>query len=228
MDSVNSENETPNLESLDDINRKTKQAYNKAAEKYQQLFFDELDKKEFDKNYLDEFSKHFKSNSIICDAGCGPCGHIAKYLTDKGMNVIGIDISEKCIEIAQKNFPTIRFEVGDFCKLNFSDNYFDGIISYYSVLDTPKIYLNKVMKEFNRVLKIGGYFLLAVKEGTTEGFQSDLLGIETEIYFSLFTKKEIEYFLESNNFKIIKIEIRNPSADEINIKRIFSISKKII
>ena len=228
MNSVNKKNETPKLESLADINQKTKQAYNKAADKYQQLFFDELDKKGFDKNYLDEFSKHFKSNSIICDAGCGPCGHIEKYLTDKGMNVIGIDISEKCIEIAKKNFPTIPFEVGDFCKLNFSDNYFDGIISYYSVLDTPKIYLDKVMNEFHRVLKIGGYLLLVVKEGAAEGFQSDLLGIETEIYFSLFTKKEIECFLKSNNFKIIKIEQRNPYADEINIERIFSISKKII
>jgi ubiquinone/menaquinone biosynthesis C-methylase UbiE len=228
MSSVSKKDETPKFESLADINQKTKQAYNKAAEKYQQLFFDELDKKEFDKNYLDKFSKHFDSNSIICDAGCGPCGHIAKYLTDKGVNVIGIDISEKCIEIAQKNFPTIRFEVGDFCKLNFRDNYFDGIISYYSVIDTPKIYLNKVMREFNRVLKIGGYLLLVVKEGATEGFQSDLLGIETEIYFSLFTEKEIEYFLKSNNFKIIKIEQRNPYADEISINRIFSISKKII
>lgn len=227
MNSGGSRNKKLNLQSLDDINRKTKESYNKAAEKYQQLFFDELDKKEFDKNYLDEFSKFFNSNSIICDAGCGPCGYIAKYLTDKGMNVIGIDISEKCVEIAQKHFPTIRFEVGDFCKLNFSDNYFDGIISYYSILDTPKIYVNQILNDFNRVLKIGGYLLLVVKEGTTEGFQSDLLGIETEIYFSLFTKNEIEYFLKSNNFKIIKIEQRNPYTDEINIKRIFSVSKKI-
>lgn len=227
MNNVVSEHEKLNLESLDQINLKTKLSYDKAAEKYQQLFFDELDKKEFDRHYLDEFSKYFNSTSIICDAGCGPCGHIAKYLTDKGMNVIGIDISEKCIELSQKKFPTIRFEVSDFCKLNFSDNYFDGIISYYSVLDTPKIYLDKVMNEFNRVLKIGGYLLLVVKEGRTEGFQSKLLGIETEIYFSLFTKKEIEDFLSSGGFKIIKIEQRNPYADEINIKRIFSISKKI-
>lgn len=226
MNKVKTNIYTNNGESFDDINQKTRQSYNIAAEKYQKLFFDELDEKEFDKNYLDEFSKYFSSNSIICDAGCGPCGHIAKYLTDRGLNVIGIDISEKCVEIAQRNYPAIRFEAGDFSNLNFNDDYFDGIISYYSIVDTPKRYINQVLNEFKRVLKIGGYLLLVVKEGLTEGFQSDLLGIETEIYFSLFTQQEIEHFLKSNDFQIIKIEQRKPYPDEIKLDRIFSISKK--
>lgn len=224
---VNPKIDKINLESFDDINQKTRQSYNIVAEKYQKLFFNELEEKEFDKNYFDEFSKYFDSNSIICDAGCGPCGHIAKYLTDKGMNVLGIDISEKCVEIAQRNYPAIRFEVGDFSNLNFSNNYFDGIISYYSIVDTPKRYINQVLNGFKRVLKIGGYLLLVVKEGLTEGFHSDLLGIETKIYFSLFTQKEIERFLKSNDFQIIKIEKRIPYPDEIKLDRIFSISKKI-
>ena len=106
-----------------------------------------------------------------CSVGCGPCGHIENYISQKGLKVIGMDISEKCIEIAKGNFPEIRFETGDFTKMKYEDEYFDGLVSYYSIIDTPVQYLDKVLKEFNRVLKKDGYLLLVVKEGNTEGYE---------------------------------------------------------
>ncbi len=212
---------------LKEINQKTRDAYNNAAEKYNELFFDELDKKNFDKNFLDDFLKHFNSNSMICDAGCGPCGHVADYINKKGIKVIGIDISEKCIEIARCSKPEIEFEVGDFSRFRFGNNYFEGIISYYSLINIPKIYIKNILNEFNRVLKTNGYLLLAVKGGEFEGLQDELLGIETEIYLSLYTKKEIETYLIQSGFKIIKLEERTPYFDEININRIFTIAQKV-
>ncbi len=214
------------MESLKIIGQKTKKAYNLAAQKYYDLFYDELDKKPFDKKFIDEYLNFFDASSLICDAGCGPCGHIENYVSQKGFKIIGIDISERCIEIAQKHFPEIKFEAQDFSDLKYSDNYFDGLISYYSIIDTPKIYIDKILKEFNRVLKKNGFLLLAVKEGSREGYQNELLGIKTKIYFSLFTEEEIKTFLQGNGFEIIRLQKRNPYKDEIKINRIFSISKK--
>ncbi len=214
------------MESLELINQKTKAAYNIAAQKYYDLFYNELEKKEFDKKFIDNYLKYFNSASVICDAGCGPCGHITNYIFQKGINIIGIDISEKCIEIAQYHYPAIQFETGDFTKLNYRDNYFDGLISYYSLIDTPRIYLSSAFNEFNRVLKKNGYLLLAVKEGESEGFANDLLGIKTEIYYSLFTEEEIKTYLENTGFEIITMKRRIPYKDELEINRIFSISRK--
>jgi len=215
------------MESLSKINQETRIAYNKAAQKYFDLFKDELEHKEFDKKYIDNYLKNFNQDSLICDAGCGPCGHITKYISNKGFRIIGIDISESCIEIAKKQNPDIQFETGDFAKLNFSDNYFDGLISYYSIIDTPKIYLTEILKEFNRVLKKNGHLLLVVKEGESEGFENELIGIKTKIYFSLFTMDEIKGYLNNGGFGDIQIEKREPYKDEIKINRIYSISKKI-
>ncbi len=45
------------MESLEIINRQTKQAYNIAAQKYYDLFHDELDKKPFDKEFINRDQK---------------------------------------------------------------------------------------------------------------------------------------------------------------------------
>jgi len=215
------------MESLEKINQKTRTAYNKAAQKYYDLFNSELEKKEFDKEFINNYLRYFDPSSVICDAGCGPCGHIDNYIFQKGFEIIGIDISDRCIEIAKNHYPLIHFETSDFTKLNYEDNYFDGLISYYSIIDTPKIYICKILKEFNRVLKKNGRLLLVVKEGESEGYEKELIGIKTTIYFSLFTEKEIKAFLTESGFEDIKIEKRIPYKDEIQFNRIFSISNKI-
>jgi len=50
--------------------------------------------------------------SVIADIGCGT-GHHVRSLSDKHLNVIGIDISPSMIETAKKNAPGADFNVGD-------------------------------------------------------------------------------------------------------------------
>jgi hypothetical protein len=92
-------------DSLDLINSKTRKAYNLVAQKYHDLFHNEMDEKEYDRNLLDTFAKKFTRDSLICDAGCGPSGHIGRYIFDKGLHVVGIDISDKCVELARRYNP---------------------------------------------------------------------------------------------------------------------------
>lgn len=68
-----------------------------------------MNQKEYDRVILDKFARFFDSGSVICDMGCGPSGHIGRYLFDKGLNVFGIDISDKCVSIAREANPKMRF-----------------------------------------------------------------------------------------------------------------------
>jgi hypothetical protein len=68
--------------------------------------------------------------------------------------------------------------------------------------------------------------LVAVKAGMTEGYMDNLLGIKTEIYFTLFTEKEITRYFEQAGFLLEFIERRNPYNFEISNERIFAIGKK--
>jgi SAM-dependent methyltransferase len=154
------------MDSLEAVNAKTRHAFNLAAQKYHELFHDEMNEKEYDRKLLDRFAGNFNKDSLICDAGCGPSGHIGRYVFEKGIPVLGVDISDRCVELARQHNPTMRFERGDMGQLAFPAGTFDGIIAYYSILDTPKSHLGRLFHEFHRVLKPGGHLLTAVKGKT--------------------------------------------------------------
>ncbi len=215
------------MEELDQIGENTTKSYNLVAERYHELFKDEMKQKEFDRLLLDRFADYFDSKSIICDMGCGPSGHIGKYLFEKELNVFGIDISGRCVEIARRENPEIRFLLMDMARLSIADESIDGIISFYSIIHTPKRLVNGLFGEFNRVLKRSGKILLAVKEGNTEGYVDELLGYRTRIYSAYFKKEEIENYLGTNGFKLILLEIRQPYDFEIPRRRIYAIGEKL-
>jgi ubiquinone/menaquinone biosynthesis C-methylase UbiE len=215
------------MDTLDSINSLTRQAYNLAAQKYHDLFHNEMNEKEYDRKLLDSFAARFNKDSLICDAGCGPSAHIGEYLFDKGIKVVGVDISEKCIDLAKLNNPEMEFEYADISNLPFDDNSFNGLISYYSIINTPKIYIPKIFSEFRRVLKPDGYLLVAVKAGTTEGYIDDLLEVKTKIYFSLFTQEEIVNYFSQAGFLLKFFDKRNHYYFEISNERIFAIGKKV-
>lgn len=214
------------MDSIETVNFKTRQAYNLAAQRYHDLFHDEMNQKEYDRNLLDRFASNFSKDSLLCDAGCGPSGHIGRYIFDKGIPVVGVDIAERCVELARKYNPLMRFERCDMAELPFEDGTLDGVIAYYSIIDTPKNHVGRFFREFHRVLKPGGRLLAAVKAGTTEGYLTELLGIETPIYYSLFTQNEIRSYYEAGCFTVELLEHRNPYDFEISSERIFAIGRK--
>jgi SAM-dependent methyltransferase len=214
------------MDSIKEINLHTRNSYNKIAEKYFNLFKNELIEKKFDTDLLDNFTGYFNKDSLICDAGCGPIAHIGRYLFDKGLNLIGTDISDKCIEIAKINNPGMKFIRNDFFDWDFPGEYFDGIISFYSIIYTPKNYVNELIKIFHKSLKPNGKLLLVVKEGTSGKYESELLNIKTKIYTTYFSEQEIKEYLTTNGFEIKYIYTREPLSSEIDIRRVYAIGEK--
>ncbi len=215
------------MHSLELAHAKARTAYNLAAQKYHDLFSNELNEKEYDRNLLDAFARRFTDNSVICDVGCGPSAHIGRYVLEKGINVVGVDISDQCVEMARRCNPGMRIEQGDATGLPFNSESFDGIISYYSIIHSPKDCTHRYFSEFHRILKPGGYLLVAVKAGTSEGYLTELLGITTDIYFALFTEREITECFVDARFELEFIERRNPYDFEIQNERIFAIGRKM-
>ncbi len=94
----------------------------------------------------------------VLDAGCGT-GYLSKKLRDRGALVMGIDFSERMIELARTQHPDMDFRVDSCAELTtIDDGRFDLVIANYVLMDTPD--LRATMEAFNRVLKADGVAVL--------------------------------------------------------------------
>ncbi len=96
----------------------------------------------------------------VLDVGCGTGNHSIK-LARMGLQVTGIDISEKMLEIARKKAGaslSVNFLYMDAAKLEFENDSFDGAISItaFEFLPEPE----KVLEEMFRVVKKGGSIVI--------------------------------------------------------------------
>ncbi len=104
-----------------------------------------------------------KGRSIL-DLACGQ-GYLSRILARKGAKVIGIDISERMLEIAQtseKSEPLgiqyIQSNSGDMTKI--ADASMDCVVSTFGFHDIREI--DTTIEECSRVLKKGGKLIFAI------------------------------------------------------------------
>lgn len=193
--------------------------YEKIADRY---FEEHNDINKVQKN-LDLFISYLQGNKIL-DIGCGP-GRDARYLAEKNLEVVGIDLTTNLIKIASKNAPRAKFIIMDMRRLNFPERYFDGVWVWASFLHIPRKESKKTLIKFNRVLKERGILAISVKKGKGEGFikkdEAD------NRFYSFYEEKEFIELLESCGFEIIKefIEIKKSVWINVFARKIKEASK---
>lgn len=127
------------------------------ADIYDYLVFNNL-KDDYEVGYIMN-SASPSSESKILDVGCGT-GHHTASLGSKGLDVIGIDISQSMIKKAKENFPDYKFNVGDALDGNtFEPNSFTHILCMYFTI----YYFKDKTQFFNNCFKWlmpGGYLIV--------------------------------------------------------------------
>ena len=178
-----------------------RKGYNKVAETLQELFG--LEKEGSDKlNLLANFISRIPLGGQVLDAGCGN-GAYSRYSNDK-FKVIGVDISEKQIELAIQNAPKAQFICKDMTKITFPDRYFNGILSYYSIIHVPRVEHYDLLSSFYRILKVKGVVLLTFHLiDDPESYRHDFFGGGVKMYWSGFEEKANLSMLKNFGFKII-------------------------
>ena len=97
------------------------------------------------------------------DIGCGE-GTNTRTVAKLGASMVGIDPSSKFVEHAndhqENEHLEIEFKVGKASALDFSDSYFDFVMSTMVFMDVPN--LDPVLKETSRVLKPDGFLQFSI------------------------------------------------------------------
>lgn len=230
------------------ILKETKSNFDKIAEEFSKT-------RESPWEIMESFLLYIKEGDKILDIGCGN-GRLYELVKEKSVDYVGIDNSEKMIEIAKKKFPEARFLIADALNLPFKNEEFDAafMIAVFPHIPSEKLQI-QALSEVNRVLKKNGYlfitcwnlfqpkyFLINLKNrfknpkiyqgvGLRDFFipwKSSKGEILAQRFHHLFTKKELKKILKKSGFKIEKIfyEFKGRKSSWLKGSNLVAITKK--
>ncbi len=170
------------------------------------------------KTYISDYL--INKNDKVLDIGMGT-GSFAILCAKKGVNITGIDVSEKMLEVAKKeikqeglteSIQIVKMPVIEIDE-KFSDNSFDKITAILSFSEFYQDEQDFCLKQIYRMLKAGGEFIL-VDEVKPKKIWKKIIYFFVRIPLVIITYfksqlttnylKNVEKRLESHNFSLIE------------------------
>lgn len=201
-------------------------SYDTVAAEYARRLFHELQQKPLDCQLLDRFAADIGSAGVAGDLGCGP-GHVARYLNERGINPVGLDLSPGMLVQAARLNPTLTFLAGDMRALPVADECWAGVVAFYSLLHLAREEVVTVLRECWHVLRPGGLILLAFHTGNEIRHVEELWGYAVQLDFVFFQPAEMRGYLHAAGFVIEDVIERAPyPAVEVQTQRAYLFARK--
>jgi SAM-dependent methyltransferase len=169
-----------------------------------------------DQSLLVAFVELVKRQAIarVADVGCGP-GRAAAFMAERGLDVVGVDVSEAMLAVARSAHPHIEFEEGQLDALPFEAGALAGAVCWYSIIYTPPDQLVDAFDELARVLIPGGYLLLAFQAEDDPIHRTDAYDTHLPLTSYRHSVQEVAARLVDIGFDIYATILRAPElADE--------------
>lgn len=180
-----------------DFKKTVRNGYNAIANRY----LAERTRDSADVRLLEDFMERLPAGADVLDAGCGAGIPISQMLSER-FHVTGVDFSEAQIHLARENVPNAKFLCEDMTRLDFPDDTFDGITSYYAIIHIPREEHQPLLANIHRMLKSGGIALLCLgAEHLIDDIDENYLG--TRMYWSHFDSETYLKILKECGFSIV-------------------------
>jgi SAM-dependent methyltransferase len=154
-------------------------SYDAVAERYAAAFADELAGKPLERGLLDCFVELSAAlGGPVADVGCGP-GHVTRYLADRGAAAFGLDLSPGMVDVARARYPGLEFRAGSLTALDAPDGAWAGVVALYSIIHLAPAERDTAYGELARVLRAGGWLLLAFHVSSADQPPGSALHLDT-------------------------------------------------
>jgi len=184
-------------------------SYDSVAASYVEHLYSELAQKPLDRHLLNRFAEEVRNCGMVGDLGCGP-GHVARYLHEQGVQILGVDLSPEMVRLAAQLNPGIEFRVGDIRLLDLPTASLAGIVAFYSIIHLDASELDATFREFRRVLAPQGVLLVSFHVGDHTLHLDELWGQPVSLDFRFLLPGEIIAALQSAGLAVTESVEREP------------------
>ncbi len=162
-----------------------------------------------EQKFVDMTLQGLTPGARVLDFGCGTGAPIAQYLVQRGFRVVGIDGSEKMLEIARRVVPEATLICGDMLELEI-DGQFSAVIAWDSIFHLERTQHQAIFRKLYNALESGGRLLLSAGGSGVEGCTSEMYG---HTFFYSGHEPEVTLdLLRTAGFKIDFWEVDEPSS----------------
>jgi ubiquinone/menaquinone biosynthesis C-methylase UbiE len=148
----------------------------------------------------------------VADVGCGP-GRAAAFMAERGLDVVGVDVSQAMLAVARTAHPHIEFKEGQLDVLPLETGVLAGAVCWYSIIYTPLGRLHGAFAELARVLIPGGHLLLAFQAGTEPVHREHAFGTHLPLTSYRHSVQAVADTLEGAGFRIHTTTLRAPELE---------------
>jgi ubiquinone/menaquinone biosynthesis C-methylase UbiE len=201
-----------------------KQAFDRIAACYAADFFDELDRKPFDRDLLRRVAGLERPGGPVIEVGCGP-GHVGRFLAGAGMPVAGLDVSVESLRAARRLNPEVSFVGADMRALPLRDASCAGLVAFYSLIYWDEAATGAILREMRRVLRPRGLLVLAVHGGTGSERFTDFKGTPVDVTLHYHQPERLAALAAGAGFVVDTTEARPPYPEEHPTTRVYVVAR---
>lgn len=189
--------------------------YDTIAEDYVENFRGVMETQPMDVAMLGAFAAYVAADGggPVVEAGSGP-GWITAYAHGLGLDIRGVDLSPVMVALARRTYPELRYDVGSLTRLDVPDGGLAGIVAWYSLIHVPPDSLPVALAEFARVLRDGGWALLAFQVGEGAKHHEQAFGHEVALDFHRIDPDRIAGPLAAAGLDVTVRVVREPNERE--------------
>lgn len=113
----------------------------------------------------------------VLDLGCGTGVPTARQLAEAEVDVVGIDESERMLELAAKHVPQGRFVLGDMRKLDGVAGQFDAVVTFFALLMLSRAEVEEALRAVRERLRGPGLLALSMVYGDFDSLPLNFMGV---------------------------------------------------
>jgi SAM-dependent methyltransferase len=127
--------------------------------------------------WVAELSELLRPGARVLDLGCGAGIPATRELTDRGLQVVGVDFSAEQLRRARRLVPAARLVQADMATVQFGPASLDAVASFYALIHLPLADQRALFPRIRDWLRPAGLFLAIVGAQPWTGTE-DFLGAD--------------------------------------------------